>query len=159
MDRIMEAAKDPRNVKREKDRAEKRAADALEWIRDQLQGGNFKAALEVYRRFTVEQPRWSLPQPELYKLIAGLLRLRLTAEAIPFMGTYLACYTDRALAMRLKLAEALIVEKRPAQAKKVLAKLPEAVLTAPQRQLFFRLQDTADKLHQQDPYEVADKDW
>ncbi len=88
----------------------------------------------------------------------GLLQLRLTAEAIPLLGKYLSGYADDA-AVRLKLAEALIVEKRPAQAAKVLARLPEAALRPPQRQLLLRLREAARRLHEQDPYEIADEDW
>jgi len=158
-ERIAEAVNDPKYIKQQADRTKQRAEEALEWIREQLQGGNCKAALEVYRHVSVEQPKWILPKAEHYSLIAGLLKSRLTADAIPLMGQYLTRYPNHAIVMRLKLAEALLCEKRPAQAMKVLAKLPKADLDLPQRDFLLRLRKMAHKLHQANPYEIADEDW
>ena len=144
---------------RKEERTTKRAAETQQWIRDQISAGNPKAAAEVYRRVRIELPDWSLPDAELFGLIVALRKAGLSADALPLMAEHLAKYTTRTVAMRMALGEALIRERRPAQALKVLAKLSDAALDARQRQIVMGLREKARKLHEEDPYEVADQDW
>jgi hypothetical protein len=71
----------------------------------------------------------------------------------------LAKYTTNAVQLRLALGDALIRERRPAQALKVLKKLPIEALEEKQKQVVLGLKAKARKLHEEDPYEVADEDW
>ncbi len=76
------------------------------------------------------------------------------------MAEYLAQYSEKAAAVRLKLAQILVVDQhRPAQALKVLRKLDESALDARQRELLAKLRAKAEQLHEADPYELADRDW
>ena len=141
------------------ERANKCTADALEWIREQLREGNAKAAVEVYRRTQSEVSNWSLPEGDLVNLIVALRKAGLYADAIPPMADYLARYSTKAATMRIALAEALVKEHRPAQALKVLDKLPDAALDSKQRQFVAGLREKALKLREAEPYEVAEEDW
>jgi membrane associated rhomboid family serine protease len=147
------------DAERQKRGAEQRSAEALQWIRDQLRDGNLKAALEVCHRMSVEQPQWVLPQADLQCLIGAMLRSRLTVEAVPLMGQFVVRFPNHATPMRFKLAQVLIHQQRPAQALKVLARVPEAGLDRPESQLLLQLRQTARELREKDPYEIADEDW
>ena len=144
---------------RKEERTTKRAAETQQWIREQLSAGNPKAAAEVYRRVRIELPDWSLPDAELFGLIVALRKAGLLADAIPMMAEHLARYTTNAVQLRMALGDALIRERRPAQALKVLAKLSDISLDERQRQILMGLREKARKLHEADPYEVADQDW
>jgi membrane associated rhomboid family serine protease len=141
------------------ERTSKRSAEALQWIRQQIGEGNTKATAEVYRRVRGEMPGWRLPDIDLFRLIAALRKAGLHAEVIPLMADYLAHYTTHAIAVRIALGETLLRQRRPAQALKVLGKLPDAALDARQRPIVLGLREKAGKLHAEDPYEVAEEDW
>jgi membrane associated rhomboid family serine protease len=144
---------------RKEERTTKRTAETQQWIHEQIAAGNPKAAAEVYRRVRIELPDWSLPDAELFGLIVALRKAGLFADAIPLMAEHLARYTSNSVSLRMALGEALIRERRPAQALKVLGKLPNESLDARQRQIMTGLREKARKLHEEDPYEVADQDW
>ncbi len=144
---------------RKQERTRKRAGETQQWVREQIGAGNPKAAAEVYRRVRIELPDWSLPDAELFGLIVALRKAGLLADAIPLMAEHLARYTSNSISLRMALGEALIRERRPAQALKVLAKLMDISLDERQRQILTGLRQKARKLHEEDPYEVADQDW
>ena len=144
---------------RKEERTSKRAEETQQWIREQIAAGNPKAAADVYRRVQIELSDWSLPDTELFGLIVALRKAGLFIDAIPVMAEHLAKYTTRTAALRMALGEALIRERRPAQALKVLAKLSDAALDTRQRQILMGMREKARKLHEEDPYEVADQDW
>jgi membrane associated rhomboid family serine protease len=140
-------------------RTNKRTAEALDWIREQVREGNVKAAMEVCRRTQKEIAGWSVPEADLVNLIVGLRKAGLYSDVIPLMVDYLTRYSTNATTMRIALGEALVREQRPAQAIRVLGKLADATLDAKQRQFVLGLREKARKLRESDPYEVADEDW
>jgi membrane associated rhomboid family serine protease len=144
---------------RKEERTNKRAAETQQWIREQISAGNPKVAAEAYRHVKLELPGWSLPDAELFGLIVALRKAGLFADAIPLMAEHLARYPTNAIPLRMALGEALIRERRPAQALKVLKKLSNDSLDARQRQVVLGLREKSRKLHEEDPYEVADEDW
>jgi membrane associated rhomboid family serine protease len=158
-ERLAEKLNDPEYQQWQQKQADKRSATALQWIQEQMQVGNFSVALEVYKRASVEQPQWRLPETDLRQLISGLLKQNLLADVIPVMAAYLAHYTTNTVIVRLKLAEALIADNRPLQAMKVLAKLDAAGLDEQSRRAALRLHEKAKQLQEEEPYEVADEDW
>jgi len=143
---------------RQLERTTKRSAEAQQWIQQQIAEGNAKAAAEVYRRVQGEMPGWFLPEADLFGLIVAVRKAGLVADAIPLMAEYLAHYSTRAIGVRMALGETLLRQQRPAKALKVLATLADDVLDARQRQIVLTLRKEARKLHEKDPYEVADED-
>ncbi len=158
-ERDEEVLRSPEYVRRQEEKAAERSAEALEWIRVQTRQGNFMAAATIYGRLVEELPQLALPEEEQRHLIAALTKERLFAEAIPIMADYLKRHTECAEVVRLKLAQALLAEKRPVQATKVLAKLDEGRLAPQHRQLAAAMREKAQALHEEDPYEVADQNW
>ncbi len=158
-DRDAEVLNSAEYRQRKNEQISKRAAETQQWIREQIAAGNPKIGAEAYRRVRFEMPDWSLPDAELFGLIVALRKAGLWADAIPLMAEHLARYSTRTVALRMALGEALLRERRPAQALKVLAKLADAALDARQRQVVSGWRTKARKLHEEDPYEVADEDW
>jgi membrane associated rhomboid family serine protease len=140
-------------------RTSKRGAEAEQWIGEQMAEGNLKVAAEVYRRVRMELPDWIMPDAELFNMIVALRKAGLIADAILPMADHLARYSTNAVPLRLALGDALVRERRPAQALKVLAKLSDGALDGRQRQIVAGLREKARKLQAEDPYEVADEDW
>ncbi len=158
-DRNAEILKSTEYRKWQEKRTSKRTDDALEWIREQVREGNIKAAVEVYRRTKKDAADWSLPVGDLFDLIVALRKAGFYRDAIPLMADYLGQNPANAPAMRIALGDALVRERRPTQALKVLDKLADAALDAKQRQFVLALRDKARKLREADPYEVAEEDW
>jgi membrane associated rhomboid family serine protease len=150
----------PERIKQRAEEAERQRQLAVEQIQHILQNGQPQFAWKAHERMVRELPDWSLPEPMLLAIIQGLHQKKLWAESIAPMVEYLGKYTQKAAAVRVKLAQILVVEqKRPAQALKVLAKIDQAALEPPQREFLKKLHAKACELHKQDPYEVADEEW
>ncbi len=149
----------PEFRQRQELRANQRAAEALQWIHDQVREGNAKAAVEVYRRVQSEVPGWTLPDAGLFDLVVAVRKAGLNGDAMPLMAEYLAHYATHAASIRIALGESLVRQQRPAQALKVLGKLDDAALDPRRRQAVHDLREQARALHAADPYEVADDDW
>jgi membrane associated rhomboid family serine protease len=152
---------------RKPDRVKQRAAEqqqlrtaALQQTRELIQSGQALFALRAHQRMARELPDWELPEPDLLALIQGLHTQQLWADSIAPMAEYLARYTGKAPAVRLKLAQILVVqEKRPAQALKVMARIDRGALDARQLEFYGKLHTKAQQLHAQDPYEIAGDEW
>jgi membrane associated rhomboid family serine protease len=133
---------------------------ALDEFRRHLAENQPLAALAVYRRTKQRHPDWKPPENDYIVLIALLRKLRLYNQAAPAMVEYLRAYAERAVPVRLALAEVLIEHlQRPGQALAVLAKLNGTQLDAAQRQLVEKLGSKAQAAYERDPYEVAPEDW
>jgi len=157
--RTEEFLNSPEFRQRQELRANQRAAEALQWIHDQVREGNAKAAVEVYRRVQGEVPGWTLPDADLFDLVVAVRKAGLNGDAMPLMAEYLAHYATHAASIRIALGESLVRQQRPAQALKVLGKLDDAALDPRRRQAVHDLREQARALHAADPYEVADEDW
>lgn len=148
---------DPQKVEEERSR---RVENSLRQIREIIRQGQPMLAWKANDRMARELPGWSLPEEELAALIASFHHKNLRVESIPAMAEYLAQFPLRSVAMRLKLAEILIADqRRPAQALKVLKKIPETSLDAAGQAQLAKLRTEAERIHAEDPYEIADDDW
>jgi membrane associated rhomboid family serine protease len=144
---------------REKEKRQQRES-ALEQIREIIGKGQATLAIQAHRRMSREFSDWTLPQPELWMLIRTMHEQKLWTESVPLMVEYLSQYSQKAAQVRLKLAQILVTEeKRPAQSLHVLAKINPADLNSCQQELLKKLQAKANQLHEEDPYEVADRNW
>ena len=110
---------------------------------------------------TKDQAEVVLPEADLCALIAAFHKDGLWAESIPAMAQYLVRFSGQAqsLPMRIELARILVMENRPMQAVRVMAKIREGSLPAKVRTTLTELRAEAVKRHEEDPYEVADEDW
>jgi hypothetical protein len=139
---------------------EELAGATLRNVRALIEQGRPDTALTLYQDATRNLVDWHLPERDVLALIGALHKRRQFGPSIPAMVEYLQHYSARAGAVRLKLAEiVLAAENRPAQAKKVLAKLDPSQLNEKQRQRFAQLQARAEKALEEDPYDFAEHDW
>jgi len=140
--------------------APKSREEVLHEIHEILAEGRIELALTVHRRMAASQPDWRLPEPDLRRLIQGCLRAGRHADAVTLMVEYLRTYQAQAVAVRLKLAEVLLVDQqRPAQARRVLAKLASWKLTPPQRQRHRMLDKRAAAMQTEGVLDVESEDW
>lgn len=138
----------------------KKKETLLSIIRHHLANGDPAAALIVHRRGIVQMTAWRLPEEDHVALITGLRGRQLYDEAVLVMAEYLKLHNQRESLIRLALGQILLSKlKRPAQAAKVLAKITPRGLDPQQQQQAASLLAKAQKLAEEDPYEVAGEDW
>lgn len=102
---------------------EDRAATTLERIRKRLDAGEVRAALDLYAKSSAAWKgwNWSMPEPDLMRLIKAGMAEGLEAETIPIMFAFTRSYPEKADRIRLKLAQILIEkQERPARALRLL---------------------------------------
>jgi hypothetical protein len=94
-------------------------------------------------------------------LIKSLHKVQLWSSAIRPMADYVRQFPERAIKMRLKLADILVnIERRPAKALKVLAKLQPQSLPSDLHAIHQKLATRANKLLEEADMEVGDEeDW
>lgn len=159
-ERAQADAEAPEARRREEEQREALRKSAIEQIHQIIRDGRPEFAMKIHQRMSREMPGWALPESELRGLIQALHKKSLWSESVSLMAEYLAQYPDQGLRMRLKLAQILIIhEHRPAQGLKVMARIDPAALSHTQRELLVKLRAKAAQLHEQNLYEVADKDW
>ena len=141
-------------------RRERQRHAAIEQISALLNDGNIPLALAANARLANQFDDWLLPEPVLYKLLAGCFRHDQQVDPVPFAVEYLRHYTKAATVVRLKLAETLIrKQQRPAQGLRVLAKLPPTGLNPKEEAFRQRLQKEAAVGIKSGPLEMASEDW
>jgi membrane associated rhomboid family serine protease len=138
----------------------KQFAQAQEEFRQNLTAGQPLGALATHRRAKQNFPEWSLPESDFVQLMTLLRKLHMYDQLIPAMLEYLRTYRERAVPVRLALAQVLIEHKqRPRQALAVLAKVNGAALDPVQQKAFAAMQAKAKAALELDPYEVEPEDW
>ncbi|HET6881912.1 MAG TPA: rhomboid family intramembrane serine protease [Pirellulales bacterium] len=146
-------------VQADPQRTEANRVAALAEIQRLLNEGHARGAHALNKKMSQASAGWQLPEPDSRQLIAKLLEAEARPEAIELMVAHLGCYPD-AHRVRLRLAQVLVQnERRPAQALRVLAKLPEGSLPATLEPLRQKLIDEATKLQEKGPVELACEDW
>jgi membrane associated rhomboid family serine protease len=102
--------------------AEERGASALERIRKRLDAGETLAALDLSIKSapTWRSWNWRLPEPDLLRLIKAAQAIGLETESVPLMFDYVKSYPEKADRVRLRLAQNLIKQQRPARALQLL---------------------------------------
>ncbi len=132
----------------------------LNIIRHNLAAGDAASALAVHRRGISQMVGWRLPEEDHVALITGLRTQQMYDDAVLVMAEYLKFHNQREPLIRLALGQVLLTKlKRPAQAAKVLAKILPGSLEPQQAQQAASLLAKAQKLAEEDPYEVAGEDW
>jgi membrane associated rhomboid family serine protease len=156
-----------RKKKKPKSKAELQAANqkleqnraaALAEIQRLLAQGNVRGVYAINKKMSQTIKDWQLAEPDSRQLIAKMLEAEAWSESIELMVSHLAHFSDAAR-VRLRLAQVLIQnERRPAQALRVLAKLP-GNLPAALEPLRKKLLAEAKQLQEQAPVELACEDW
>jgi membrane associated rhomboid family serine protease len=118
------------------------------------------AALAVHRRGKLQFADWRLPEPEHVQLIQLLRKAQLWDDTVLSMVEYLHLFTERAVLVRLALAQLLIEQlNRPMQGMKVLAKLDSKQLPAAQQQKLAALRKRGQAEMEENPFEATVDDW
>ncbi len=139
--------------------SEANQAAALIEIQRLLREGHTRGAYALNKKMAQTAADWQLPEPDSRQLITKMLESEAWPESIELMASHLARFPD-AVRVRLKLAQVLVRnERRPAQALRVLAKLPEGKLPAALEPVRKKLLDEATDLREQSPVELACEDW
>jgi membrane associated rhomboid family serine protease len=140
-------------------RQEANRAAGLADIHRLLGEGQARGAYALNKKLSQTIEGWQLAEPDSRLLITKMLEAQAWPESIELMAGHLACFPD-AVRVRLKLAEVLVRnERRPAQALRVLGKLPQGSLPAALEPARKRLVAEATRLRDQVPMELACEDW
>jgi membrane associated rhomboid family serine protease len=150
-------AERPENQEKLKNRRE----EALKQIHALIAEGNPALAYSAHDHCRRMFPDWRLSDQDLLRIIAAFHEKNQWRESIPAMTEYIRRPNPpQAAVVRLRLARVLLEqEERPAQALRVLAKIPQGALNESQQGLRRKLEEKAARLHEADPYEVALEDW
>ncbi|HEV3339627.1 MAG TPA: rhomboid family intramembrane serine protease [Pirellulales bacterium] len=132
---------------------------ALAEIRRLLGEGHPRGAYALNKKMSQTVEGWQLAEPDSRLLITKLLEAEAWSESVELMAAHLAHFPDAAR-VRLRLAQVLVRnERRPAQALRVLAKLPGGSLPANLEPVRKKLVDEATRLREQVPVELSCEDW
>ncbi|MGH7139280.1 MAG: rhomboid family intramembrane serine protease, partial [Pirellulales bacterium] len=143
----------------ENQQSQARQAAALAEIQRLLNGGHARGAYALNKKMSQTVAGWQLSEPDSRQLISKLLEAEAWPESVDLMAAHLAHYPD-AVRVRLTLAQVLVRnERRPAQALRVLAKLPAGRLPASLEPTRKKLTADAMRLQEQLPVELACEDW
>jgi len=125
-----------------------------------LDEGRGRDALFIHRAALEQFNRWQLPEPKLKRLMALLIREQHWDDVVPVAVEYLRTYPQRAVPVRLKLAEVLLRHlERPAQALHVLHKISGDSLDLPMSKYRARLEQLAQRMREDGVLEMATEDW
>lgn len=130
-------------------------------LKHAIGAGDGAGAARFYRKQRDAHSDWKLDEADLMVLVKFLHQQKLMSESIFPMVDYIRQFPDRAVRMRLKLADILTtVDPRPARALQVLAKIPTASLPAELQVAHAKLMKRAEKMQQEGDLElVDDEEW
>lgn len=133
---------------------------SLEQIKQIIIDGRHELAYAAHQKMSRTFDDWRLPEPHFRKMIAGYHRAQQYNKSIPLMVEYLQTYTEQASLVRLKLTEILLRhERRPAQARRVLAKIPDDAINAAQSNSRQQLEAWIALFPPDNILEVEPEDW
>jgi membrane associated rhomboid family serine protease len=135
--------------------------NALRTFREMLATGNLDAAQAHLHKARAAVPNAGLPEADLLDLINALHEQRRWSDALPWMVEYLREFPEKAVRMRLTLAQILVDElQRPGQALHVLRKLPLRPLPDELEQARAKLVEQATRMQESSAaFEVGLEDW
>ncbi len=130
-------------------------------LKQAIHVGDAAGAARFYRKQREAHSDWKLDDADLMMLVKFLHQQKLMTESVFPMVDYLRQFPDRAVRMRLKLADILTtVDPRPARALQVLAKISTASLPAELQAAHAKLVKRAEKMQQEGELElVDDEEW
>jgi membrane associated rhomboid family serine protease len=140
--------------------ADQRRLRALGSFRQLLAARKGSAALALYHKTVHLCESWELPEKELLQFAESLCTEKLWNEAVPFLEDYLRRFENRAVPVRLRLAQILIEhQQRPNYAARVLGELPQSGLSVKEEKLRNSLVQKAQKLIDEGVLELEGRAW
>ena len=144
-------------AKREKAKdANKRKDRTLSEIQWAISKGNVLPAIILCKQMRLDFPDWVLPEQDSLQLIQALLDKSMRDEAMNAMQEYLAHYSAKASAVRLKVAHLLIEMKQPVAALKTLDRVIPGELNERQQEFYRKLRKHLKNIGGHETYELAD---
>lgn len=138
----------------------KREAEIIGQVRRYVADSQPRAALEALHALRQQRADFNLPESELVALIRALERDEAWEQCVPMLVEYLRRFPEKAVRARLNLAQILIQRlERPAQALRVLAKLPPTGLPEPLDQARQKLIKVAQRQRDAGSIELGAEDW
>ncbi len=138
---------------------EARLADAQSRLQELFAAGQIDGALALHLALSRSMKDWELSERDLLTLIKGLHAQKNWIGSIPLMADYLRRWPERGAKMRLKLAQILIGQQRPAQALEVLAKIAPGTLDSKLEAMKKSLERQAEELRDSGVMELDSQDW
>jgi hypothetical protein len=115
-------------------------------------------ALAVLRGMRNEVPGWKPEGNEFLKFLSQLQRQAHYPQAVEMMRLYLQLYQERAMRVRLALAQLLAEQLgRPGQALRVLAGVDRNQLSPAEQAAADKLRIRAERKKELDPYEAVEE--
>ncbi len=159
-------ASSPQAKRRREEELQKRAEEAAK-RRKNLHQEMLRAILDdhpkpafiLFERLHKDFPGQTLPESDLMLLLRMLLKWKLRSEAIAVMQEYLAHYTEKAIPIRLKLAQVFFEHGQPLSSLKVLNQLDTRQLGAEQHQFYLSLRQSVERMKTEEEhgfYELAE---
>lgn len=132
----------------------------LDRMRELLRAGKPQAALSEYRKRLRIVDHWLLGADDLQALADGLFKLKLWDEAIPLLEEFVQRFPERADAARIKLAAVFCeIQNRPRAALKLLDQVDLEDLPDSIRGRVAQIRQKADRLLDEDTFELEGKSW
>ena len=138
-----------REEKEERERKKiERQNRKLAEIREAIAEDHSLHALTMTTKMQREFPGWVLPENDLLRLIRSFIQKQMWSQAILMMKDYLKHYTNKAPAIRLHLAEAILVgENQPGAAMKILRQIDTDLLSTKEQLFHKKLVAKANQLY------------
>lgn len=137
-----------------------KVSEAREHMRRMLQAGHAVAAARFHFKMQGSIPGWQLSQGDLLRLVEILHQNEAWEDSLGVMREYLQRFPENSARVRLRLAQILIDKMhRPAQALRVLRRLPADQLKPQLAQAHAQLSAKAAKLNESAPLELEAEDW
>ena len=132
----------------------------LDLIRQLIRAGKPQAALGEYRKRRRIVDHWQLDERDLQSLAESLFKLKLWDEAIPLLEEFVERFSVRADDARIKLAGICCdVQNRPRAALKLLDQIDFENLPAAARDHVAEIRHSAERLLEDDTFELDGKSW
>lgn len=132
----------------------------LDRIRELLRAGKPQAALGEYRKRLRIVDQWPLDAVDLQTLADGLFKLKLWDDATPLLQEYIERFPARADAARIKLAAICCeVQNRPLAAIKLLNQVELDELPDSIRSHIAQIRQKAERLLDDETFELDGKSW
>jgi membrane associated rhomboid family serine protease len=129
-------------------------------IKEWIAARNVKGAFALAERLAAAAPGWQLSREDHLAAIRVLQSRNEWEESIDVMVSFVRAWPGDSERVRLKLAEVLLLQgKRPAQALRVLSKLPQGPLPGSLEPTRKKLTAAAYKMREEGAVELETEDW
>jgi hypothetical protein len=130
---------------------------AIAQIREKIAARSPGEALMLRKEIRRAMPQFELPETDLLQLSDLVMKQNRWAEVAELWSGYLAVYSARSIAIRIRLAGIFVEHlKSPRKAQKLLNEVEPTQLAATERKLYDRVRATVEKEIEDDPYALSE---